>query len=314
MSTTGFLNMPRNHATVLKNLTCVYCGNNLTKQTQTKEHVIGRRFVPKGTLNQEWNLILFACQPCNVRKSGLEDDISAITMHADARGRSPSAMAEVEANRKKTKSRSQRTGRPVGESSESVELQVPVELMSSISIDRHQVPGELKGSTTIGLTGPPQIESKRAYELARLQIMGFFYFLTFNENSFRGGYWPGTFLPIIEAYRADWGNLKHRAFMTVVLNWEPRIVVTTAQDHYQIAIRKHPTASLWSWAVEWNKNYRVVGFFGDTELALRVASNLPSLDMTPITKESGRSLRYRLETTLNVEDDVLFNWPEQSQT
>ena len=45
---------------LLDNITCVYCGNELTPQTVTKEHVVGRRFVPKGSLNQQWNLIVCA--------------------------------------------------------------------------------------------------------------------------------------------------------------------------------------------------------------------------------------------------------------
>jgi hypothetical protein len=60
----------------LDNVTCPYCGTALTSKTRTKEHVIGRRFVPVGSLDREWNLILQACGPCNRHKADLEDDIS----------------------------------------------------------------------------------------------------------------------------------------------------------------------------------------------------------------------------------------------
>ena len=42
--------------------------------------MIGRRFVPKGKLNNQWNLIVRVCIKCNNKKSDLEDDISAISM------------------------------------------------------------------------------------------------------------------------------------------------------------------------------------------------------------------------------------------
>src|SRR5438067_12808695 len=77
---------PHNRAIVLKNETCVYCGSELTAGNCTKEHVIGRKFVPKGKLHEEWNLIVRACTSCNHTKSDLEDDISAISLPPDACG------------------------------------------------------------------------------------------------------------------------------------------------------------------------------------------------------------------------------------
>jgi len=77
-------------AAVLTNKTCPYCGTILSPENQTKEHVIGRRFVPRGSLNKHWNLIVRACTICNGIKSDLEDDLSAVTLHPDAFGRSPS--------------------------------------------------------------------------------------------------------------------------------------------------------------------------------------------------------------------------------
>jgi hypothetical protein len=65
---------------------CPYCGVALSKENSTKEHVLARKFVPKGTLNNQWNLILNACRCCNNSKSDLEDDISAITMQPNMRG------------------------------------------------------------------------------------------------------------------------------------------------------------------------------------------------------------------------------------
>lgn len=68
----------------LHNVVCPYCGATLASDSTTKEHVVGRKFVPKGPLENEWNLILNACRPCNNQKADLEHDISAITMQPDA--------------------------------------------------------------------------------------------------------------------------------------------------------------------------------------------------------------------------------------
>lgn len=66
---------------------CPYRGAVLSDATRTKEHVIGRKFIPRGKLNGRWNLILNVRSACdNNTKSGLEDDISAISRQPDAHG------------------------------------------------------------------------------------------------------------------------------------------------------------------------------------------------------------------------------------
>ena len=81
------LQAPSNRAIVLRNLTCPYCGDRFDPETSAaKEHVIGRRFVPRGCFAGQWNLILNACERCNRNKGDLEDDISIITMMPDVTG------------------------------------------------------------------------------------------------------------------------------------------------------------------------------------------------------------------------------------
>ena len=70
-----------------RNTTCPYCAANLAEVERTREHVVGRRFVPRGKHDKQWNLLLFACRKCNNKKSELEDDISAISMQPDSFGR-----------------------------------------------------------------------------------------------------------------------------------------------------------------------------------------------------------------------------------
>lgn len=284
-----------NSPIILENETCVYCGIQLSSALITKEHVIGRRFVPKGKLHGQWNLIMRACRHCNGKKSNLEDDISAISMQVDAWGRhslSDSALAD-EAIRKGKNSVSRRTRKPVKESSEQIAIK------GSFS------PG---AEFTFDLTSPPQIESNRIYELARMQLMAFFYWITFNHISKKGGFWPCSFFPLLEAIRSDWGNTVHNAFMDAVVTWEPRVIAIGADGFYKAMIRRHPAATCWSWALEWNHKYRIVGFFGEQKPVEDLVAAFPKMKVTTMMQGPNEYVSYRLEQTLADQDDRLFYW------
>ncbi len=284
---------------VLQNQTCPYCGNSLSRRVRTKEHVIGRRFVPRGALNQYWNLILWACHRCNRQKSDLEDDISAITMHFHTAGLHGmnDAVIQKEALRKGAKSVSRHTRKPVVESSTS--LRVRASLGPSV---------ELTGS----FTAPPQLEDNRAYDLARLQMTAFFYFLTYDPNSNLGHWWRGGFYPIHGTIKSDWGNPLHRAFMKETIDWDYRLIVTTASGYYRAVIRRHPSAECWSWAVEWNDCYRLVGFLGEVEPAKVIAAGFPALPVHSVAEAPNRWLRYRAEEPLPEHEDTLFYVPTET--
>ena len=238
--------MPPHKTVTLKNCTCVYCGKELTPAQTTKEHVIGRCFVPKGKLNSSWNLIANACLLCNNAKSDLENDISAITMQPDAWGRHPidDQVLASEAVRKGRNSISRRTKKPVQDSTEVIDLKV--QLGPGIDF-------------TFTFTSPPVIENHRLYELARLQLTGFFYLITYSNVTRRGGYWLGEFCPLHEAVRSDWGNPVHVGFMNAVATWEPRILAIGADGYFKVVIRRHPSAICWSWGLEWRSEERRVG-------------------------------------------------------
>src|SRR5947209_19886080 len=63
---------------------CLYCGDFLgigSEVASDKEHLIGRNFVPKGSLDSGgFNFIFRACQSCNGRKSSAERHISSVTL------------------------------------------------------------------------------------------------------------------------------------------------------------------------------------------------------------------------------------------
>jgi hypothetical protein len=218
-------------------------------------------------------------------------------MQVDAWSRHASAddILVEEAARKAKNSISRRTGKPVKDSSEQINIKMPF------------APGV---ELTLNLISPPQIASARIFELARMQLMAFFYWITYNQETKRGGFWSGSFFPILEAIRSDWGNSVHRAFMDAVVNWEPRVRAIGADGFFKVVIRRHPTAVCWSWALEWNHKYRIVGFFGEQESMQTVTSTLPSLDVVTIAQGPNEYLCYHTEVALEEENDNLFAWED----
>jgi hypothetical protein len=225
---------------VLKNCTCGYCETALSRDNRTTEHLVGRRFVPKGSLNGQWNLIFNACRPCNHAKSQLEDDISATSLQPDAIGRfhplADSSHRE-EAQRKGARSHSRRTGSPIASSHE------------RLTVTYNMGPATMSFS----YIGPPQVDEDRIVALARFQVVGLYYWITYDEAQRRGDFIDGVFVSLRSVLRSDWGNAVQRAFMQKVLTWEERLIGRTGGGNFQVAIRKLKGVSCWSWALEWNR-------------------------------------------------------------
>ncbi len=282
--------VPANRAVVLRNVTCIYCGCSLTRKTRTKEHVIGRRFVPKGKLEAAWNLIAFACGACNGKKADLEDDISAVTL-LPAIGEEN--VNGEEAISKASKSFSRRTGKRVADSHES-----------------HEVHGSLgpRITATRSFVSPPQVQRERLFELARYQMTAFCYFLTYDEQIAMGRIWAEGFHPFSHANRPDWGNLQIRAFAEAAASWDPWLTATTAQGHFQCWLRKHPNEDCWAWALEWNKNARLIGFAGNRAIAQALVNTFPEPPNVRSWRTGNTITRYWRETPLQPdEDDPLFS-------
>lgn len=280
---------------VLRNVTCVYCGEALTTETATKEHVVGRRFVPPDQMKDSWNLILRACRRCNGRKSDLEDDISAITMQPTISGDFPCADPKLiaAAERKGANSISRRTGKRVSESVESLTFTTPFMGV---------------GTMTVGMISPPQVDHERAFELASFHIGAFFYFLTYDHMKNRGWFPTGPFHAVEASARGDWGSPLNRSFMSATDTWLLRLVFTGAGGFFRAAIRKHPASDCWSWAVEWNKNLRVIGFMGNPAT---VQNELKALTLNPVTEftTGNETSRFRTEVPITENEDSLFALP-----
>lgn len=271
---------------VLNNLQCAYCGCSPRKLTV--DHVIARNFVPKGSfLANDWNLFVNACEPCNNKKSALENEISALTLqpgvgehHSDA------AVADI-ARRKAAKVRSKASGRLVKDSHVSAKLDGRLAPDVSLSFD---------------FVGPPQLAPDSVMRLADSQLQAFFYLTTYDESSRTGSLRP----PIRWWHftrRTDWGSQLLTSFADETRTWLPRIHGYAAKGNYRIAVkRKDAATNLWSFALEWNRSVRVVGTFGDEDDSERFVASLSFDSMS----ERRPGERYREEVALQRAENDLF--------
>jgi hypothetical protein len=280
-------------ATRLYNETCPYCGAELKHVPFDKDHVIGRRFVPKGKLHQSWNLFVNACTSCNNKKSELEDDLSALTMQPDAFGEyaTDDARLHEESKRKGAKSVNRRSNKPVADSWDTKVLSSPL----------------AGGSLSFSLIVPPQPDHKRAASLAGFHVGALFYWITYNEQSKRGGFWPGDGVVTNVAFRRDWGNSIQRSFEAQARNWESRLQVVTADGYFKAAIRRAPKSICWSWALEWNHSIRLIGFFGEEAGIDQAASNIALPKAHVFVSGTSSITRIREEHSLEPVNDRLFD-------
>ena len=250
--------------------------------------------MPRGTLDKSWNLIVRACAPCNGTKSDLEDDISAITMQGDGFGRLVRQDQRLAAatGRKAVKSFSRRTGRRVVDSHESIHLS-------------HETGAGIR--MTFSLVAPPQAAPARVAALADLQLRALFYWLTYNQPTRVGGFWPGRFYLVNSASRSDWGNQQQRWFARLCAGFELRLVAVAADGYFKVSIRRQIPSLCWGWALEWNDNLRSVGFFGDEAAVEAVATAMPLQPATAHPQGDGSVLRIRREVPLEPSEDTLFS-------
>lgn len=148
------------------------------------------------------------------------------------------------------------------------------------------------------------------HELARLQLVGFFSMLTYDDAARRGFFWTGQYAPVVVARREDWGNLRLRWVDEVSRDWEYRLHAIAAEGFFKLWIRRRTgEPAVWSWAMEWNRNFRLAGFFGDEASVRDMLRDLPSLDLQTVSEAPGRWLRMRTEVPVADEDDTLFANP-----
>lgn len=285
------------HRIVKRNVVCPYCHRPFGPDLRAEaEHVVGRRFVPKGALSGHWNLVLRACGKCNDDKAALENDISAITMQPDAREEygceDPRLMAEA---RRKSRTTNPRTGRFVSEGEKAPKITMKASGFS-VSFDFVQ---------------PAHPDHERLFLLAQMQLCGFFFWLTYDEEAQRGHYWVGDYEPVVAARKEDWGHPHLRWVEAVSRDWEYRMHGITAEGFFKVVIKRRPgEPPVWSWALEWNRTYRLAGFFGDRAELDKLKADLPDQGMMLLHESKSERVRIRREVPLADEDDTLFAWPD----
>ncbi len=270
----------------LRNHTCIYCGcARSAERPFTREHVIGRNFVPAGILKGEWNLIANACKTCNDKKANLEDDISAILLNDPFEPHEPQ-IAQA-ASKKARNSGSRRTKKPVADS------------MEQLTID-----GRFgRASMSFNMLTPPQIDPERIDALAFLHLQAFVYCMTYDASA-RTGRFVEDAASVADARMSDWGNERFQWFAQHTATWEEQLRAIGAGGYFKLLIRGNPTnPKVGSFALEWNKRLRVVGFLGPTAGVDHEANQAPELQW----KRVDQYRRMRTEMTLAPEADTLFS-------
>lgn len=259
-----------------------------------EEHVIGRRFVPKGSLSAQWNLKLLSCRPCNQNKASLENDISAITMQPNVLGQHASDDHLLIADsRRKASAINRRTGQPVSN------REAPIK----IAFDFGPV------NFSFSFVGPPQPDEDRIFRLAQMQLAGFFFLITYDDASRRGYWWKGGFAPIVAARKEDWGNEHLRWIETLSRGWDYRLYAVTAEGFFKTWIKRRlGEPAVWAWALEWNRAYRVAGLAGDEDSLQEIFTRLPTLQFSQLNQRDNY-LRFRSEIPLSESDDIMFEPP-----
>jgi hypothetical protein len=285
----NLISMLPDKALRLSNRTCIYCGKEpAADNPHTVEHVIGRRFVPKGSLHQSWALIANACETCNLRKSGLEDDISAITLLPSLGERHVNADLQAEAMRKATGSYSRKTKKLVAHSQ-----------------DEHTIEGRMMTNAhfSANFISPPQLVEERVHQLAYLHLQGLYYMMSFSSQTGRGGFLPGEIGFVANANKPDWGNELMRGFANLIAPWPLHLDCICARGFFKARMRREAEdIGLWAFALEWNSSHRIVGFFGEISRAQAYVNKLPELRW----QQFDATTRFRMEIPLASEDDLLF--------
>jgi hypothetical protein len=174
-----------------------------------------------------------------------------------------------------------------------------------------QLNGSLSPGLNLGISfvAPPQFERERVFALAEMQVSAFFYWITFNPETNRGASLPGGFVGVTFSPRTDWGSAIPRAFMSAIREWDANLIASTAEGYFKVEIRRNPTAApCWSWALEWNENLRIIGFFGAEQPANALIRNFPKPQVSRIDLEEG-FLQLRKEVPLTPAEDTLFAEP-----
>ncbi|WP_157201463.1 hypothetical protein [Massilia sp. Root418] len=201
-------------------------------------------------------------------------------------------LVATEIKRKAPGAISRRTGKPVIKSDENIQLS-----------------SQFGGATiSMNFVAPPQIDHGRICNLARFHVQGFFYQMTYDWSSRIGLFLSGDFHHWYSAPCSDWGNNKLKWFSEYVFDWLPCLRADGADGYFRIHIRRHKELAMISWALEWNKGMRVVGFVGGTDAIRQVVSSCSVEPSGIIHDQDGERIVFHKHVALDGDQDLLFGW------
>ena len=280
---------------------CLYCGSFVGKMAEcdsNKEHLIGREFVPSGTLNEgtAFNFIFRACTRCNTEKSNIERHISTITL-LNSPARRDSICCNALAQRKASKDyHPEKKGTLVKDSS-----------------DEHKINFKSGGNININLSfnlvSPPQPSEENLKILAFRHIQGIFSLITTTDalDPQKTCLLSGEYFFFFGAFhKNDWGNPQITEAIKRSKSFPCYANIDTAEGFFKVIMRRdNRKFGEWFWALEWNKSYRVFGGIYNQGKIPKAFCDLPSLKWHS-HNENNNVLRFREEVPLQEDSDDLF--------
>lgn len=280
---------------VKSNQYCPYCGDLVgigSEAASDKEHLIGRKFVPKGSLEAGgFNFIFRACQKCNGRKSSAERHVSSVTLF-----NSPGRWSDENVN-----------ALALHKGSRDYHPDKKGVLVKDAS-DHHSIEFGWAGmQMKVNLVGPPQLNADAVCLLACRHIQGIFALIATDDPRIGEKSKilpPEQILHFGHYIHQDWGNPQLMEIARRTAEWDCYANIITANGYFKILVKVCETGTReWFWALEWNKFLRVVGVICSPSVEPELFSDLPELNWRPSPDGIGRSRR---EFPLTDAEDILF--------
>ncbi len=155
-------------------------------------------------------------------------------------------------------------------------------------------------SMSFGMTGPPQLDRGNAGEVCFSHIQGLFSLITTTDfrNPEQIRLLPQDQFIWYDMYtHQDWGNPQAVELAHRVRYWECLANIESADGYFKATMRCSEAG--WFWALEWNKQLRLVGGIGKGPM--QVFGHLPSEEWMPTPKG-----RMRRQVPLDPATDILF--------
>jgi hypothetical protein len=278
------------HASSLEgsNACCIYCGSSLrgpNPPDSDKEHLIGRNFVPTGTMNgQPFNFIFRACRSCNARKAAAERHVSSVTIF-NSLGRLEDTRVNEAALRKGSGDfHPKKKGVLIQDAHEDIFISSSFGTMS----------------IKFGMVGPPQLDKNQVGEVAFSHIQGLFTLICTDDyrDPLKMHLLPQDQFIWYDCYtHNDWGNPQAIEIADRVRDWECLANIVSAEGYFKATMRRSDEG--WFWALEWNRQLRLLG--GISVSRMKLFEGLPNEGW--IRTPQGRM---RKHVPLDAEGDKLF--------